>query len=110
MAITTPIHDAGLRPQATNDGQLHIFGDTSAMEKGELAELYDYIKTNKQLIIKALAQSGRPGECESCPASANWEHGQYAGKGLICFYQAYYRGRPGKPKHSCEVRGTCPRQ
>lgn len=110
MAATTPISDAGLQPRVADNGQLEIYGDTMAMSKGQCAELYDYIKTNKQLIIKALAQSGRPGECESCPAAATWDYGQYVGQGLICFYRAYYRGRPGKKMACSEVRSDCPRK
>jgi hypothetical protein len=36
-------------------------------------------------------------ECDSCPAAATWDYGPYRGKGRLCFYDAYFQGKAGKP-------------
>lgn len=58
---------------------------------------------NKPKSVKRAA-----GDCENCPAAAIWKWGKYANQGLLCFYHAYYLGKPGKPISCSKVRKKCP--
>lgn len=46
-----------------------------------------------------------PGNCEKCPAGAEWE---YLGPGLWCFYDAYFLGKSGLKKKCEIVHQDCP--
>lgn len=50
-----------------------------------------------------------PGNCEDCPAAATWDFGHYARLGLLCFHDAYFKIRAGKPKPCADMGPKCPR-
>jgi putative DNA primase/helicase len=49
------------------------------------------------------------GQCESCPAAGFWDNIKYARQGMLCFFDAFYRGKSGKPKPCTNIRSQCPR-
>jgi len=47
-------------------------------------------------------------DCSNCPASGTWNYAGYHGKQL-CFHQAYYIGKSGKPV-VCDIANlNCPK-
>jgi DNA primase len=54
-------------------------------------------KTESVLNVKIQIKLKTAQDCGSCPAAAFWDYAGYKGKGLICFYDAYFRGKAGKP-------------
>ena len=107
MSAITVITDLGLAASATPDGRLEITG-LSKLRPKEREEIINFARDHKPAILAALAQSGGPGECESCPAAGYWDYSNYAGQGLLCFHYAYFRGKTGKPKPCSETRAKCP--
>jgi hypothetical protein len=109
VGILSPITAAGLTAEVGPDGQLLVHGSVSKLSQGAMQGLYAYIKTRKQEIIAALSQSGEPGQCETCPAAGFWDYAGYTGKRL-CFYDAYFLGKPGRPIPCQDARAQCPRR
>lgn len=109
MSALTPIKTAGLDALVAPNGGLRLRG-LASLTTEQKSQVVEYARTHKAEILTALMQSGHPGECESCPAAGYWDHSHYAGQGLLCFYSAYYLGKPGKPKPCKRTRSMCPRQ
>ena len=49
-----------------------------------------------------------PPECSTCPAAVEWKWRTYANLGKICFHNAAFLGKPGKPVPCSVAEKTCP--
>lgn len=105
MSILAPLNDMGVSVQLSESGKLKIKGSPD-MVKSQIDAAIEYARTHKPAIIEALSQTGKPGECESCPAAGYWD-GHYSG--LLCFHTAYYLHKSGSPTPCREARLNCPR-
>ena len=106
VSALSPLKELGVQVMLAPGGKLKLRGSGSDEAKSAAME---YVRTHRDEILAALAQTGGPGECESCPAGGHWDYSNYAGQGLLCFHFAYYLGKPGKPKRCAQVRALCPR-
>ena len=107
MSALTRLNDLGLKASLTTNGNLRLQG-LASLEADARESIITFCQKNKPTIIKALKQTGKPGECEACPAAGYWDYSNYAGAGLLCFYKAYFLGKSGKPKPCSEIRAECP--
>ena len=101
----TPLKVFGVEVVLTPGGGLKLRGSGQSGPRA-----VEYVRAHRAEILAALSQSGRPGECESCPAAGHWDYSTYASLGLLCFHQAFYLGKPGKPKPCQHARADCPRK
>lgn len=108
MSAISVLNDAGVQASIEQSGGLKLRG-LSRLSAEQKEQIINYARNHKPVILAALNQNGEPGQCESCPAAGYWDHSAYAGCGLICFHQAYYLGKPGKPSPCTEIRNHCPR-
>lgn len=109
MSALSPLEDMGVAIVLTEAGKLRLRGKISQLDKAQFDAAVQYAKNHKSAILEALAQSGEPGQCESCPAAGYWDHSLYAGQGLLCFHYAYYSRKTGRPIPCSVARKNCPR-
>ena len=109
MSVLTPLQDMRVSVFLSDTGNLKIQGRASQLDRSQIDSAIQYARIHKPAIIAALSQNGSSGQCESCPAAGYWDQSSYAGYGLLCFHNAYYLGKSGKPNPCGEIRKRCPR-
>ena len=110
MSALNQLTQLGVTVCLSETGRLKIQGRTDQMDQAQIERVMEYARKNKTAIIGALSQGGAPGECESCPAAGYWDYSHYVGRGLFCFHDAYFLGKPGRPNPCSETRKICPRE
>lgn len=108
MSLITFFDDIGVSVEAV--GQSIKISGLSRLSPEQKDQVIEYAKTHKAALLMAMDQTSQPGECESCPAAGYWDHGGYAGQGLLCFYSAYFLCKAGTPQPCGHIRVDCPRK
>jgi hypothetical protein len=101
MSVTAFLKKYAIAPAL--DGDSIKLSGLSKLSKADAQSVIEYAQNHKREIITEIKIQ----HCASCPAGAEWAYGSYKGKGLICFYDAYFRGRAGKPA-PCSM-AICPK-
>lgn len=82
-----------VKPFIDGDG-LKLSGLSSLTER-DAQSVIRYAKSFRERIVEEL--SNNSSDFGTCKAAATWDYGPYKDKGLLCFYDAMFRGRAGKP-------------
>ena len=106
MSAISFFEDAGVRAEVIGDS-IKLSG-LSRLTSEQKNQVIEFAREHKAAILAAMAQGSQPGECESCPAAGYWDHGEYAGNGLMCFHTAYFLHKAGSPTPCKYMRNECP--
>jgi hypothetical protein len=107
MSMITLFDDVGVKAETVGDS-IKLSG-LSRLSPEQKEFVVEFARTHKAAILMAMNQTGKPGECESCPAAGYWDHSHYSGQGLQCFHDAYFLHKSGKPSPCTEMKVKCPR-
>jgi hypothetical protein len=102
-SVLSIFQEYGILVSISGPDKIELAG-LSKLDPDKYQRVLSYAKEKKPEIIRALAV----GNCEPCPASGFWDYSHYAGKRL-CFYNAVFEFRSGKPEPCEVVKLQCPR-
>lgn len=57
--------------------------------------------------MATLPDDFKAGNCDKCPASAEWKMNKYAKFGLLCFHHVVFEFKSGKPIPCADAKKKC---